>query len=139
MIIFIASISYFSYVNKKDNSKVLASTKNELLINIDQTELNQKISNKEQFFVYIGRDTCPDCRAFMPKLKDILSNDNKSIFYYNTEVPASKKQEIRDYLQKFNVKSIPAILFINDGKVIDLYDCQDEKQINNFIKNFEGE
>ena len=64
---------------------------------------------------------------------------NKKLLYYNTEAPASQKQEIRNYLEKYNVKTIPCILYIEDGKTIKLYDCQNTNEVEEFIEDFKGE
>ena len=109
-----------------------------LLIDITRDDLNKKISDNENFFIYIGRPTCPDCKEFKPKLQEILKDVKKQMFYYNTEVPASQKQELREYLQTFKIESIPCILYIKDGKAIKLYDCQDTSQIQNFTYDFKG-
>lgn len=140
VIIFAAGTFYLkTYISAKQNDKILTNSNQRFLIEITQNELNQKITDKESFFVYVGRPSCPDCKTFMPKLEEILSNTNRTLLYYNTEAPASKKQEIRDYLETFNVKSIPNIIFFSDDKVNQSYDCQDNTQIENFIKKFKGE
>lgn len=123
-------INYLSNIEKSDKN---------LLIDITREELNKRISKNENIYVYIGRPTCPDCKEFEPELKDILNKMNKKLLYYNTEVPASQKQEIRDYLEKYNVKTIPCILYIEDGKTIKLYDCQNTKEVEEFIEDFKGE
>ena len=123
-------INYLSNIEKNDKN---------LLIDITREELNERISKNENIYVYIGRPTCPDCKEFEPKLKDILNKMNKKLLYYNTEAPASQKQEIRNYLEKYNVKTIPCILYIEDGKTIKLYDCQNTNEVEEFIEDFKGE
>jgi predicted bacteriocin transport accessory protein len=123
----------------ESNSKISSFSCKNLLLDISQDALNEKILNKESFFIYIGRPTCPDCKTFMPKLENILSETNKSIFYYNTEATASKKQEIRDYLHSLNVKSVPSILLFSNGNIEQIYDCQDKNQVENFLEQFKGD
>ena len=123
-------INYLSNIETNDKR---------LLIDITREELNERITKNEKIYVYIGRPTCTVCKEFEPKLRDILNKINKNLFYYNTEAPASQKQEIRDYLEKYNVKTIPCILYIENGKTIKLYDCQDTKEVEEFIDNFKGE
>lgn len=130
-------ISIF-YLNNTNKFKINYLNDKSLLISITKEELNEKISKNEKIYVYIGRPTCPDCKAFEPQLENILNKINKKLLYYNTEVPASQKQEIRDYLENYNVKSIPCILYIENGKTIKLYDCQNTKEVNEFIEDFKG-
>lgn len=127
-------------LNNTDKLKInYLKTDKSLLISITREELTEKISKNENIYVYIGRPTCPDCKVFEPKLENILNKMNRNLLYYNTEVPASKKQEIRDYLSNYNVKTIPCILYIENGKTIRLYDCQNTKEVDEFIKDFKGD
>lgn len=129
------------YNNKLSYNSVSATTSSttNLLININQDEFKEKISNNESFFIYIGRPTCPYCRTFMPKLEEILLETNKPIFYYNTQAPASKKQQIRDFLRSLNVYYVPTILFFDNGNIKFSYNCADNEQIEKFTNKFKGE
>lgn len=138
VIIFVTGTFYLKYTSKKYEEMLIKSNQ-KFLIEVTQIELNQKIADNESFYVYIGSSSCPDCESFRPELEEILSDTNEKMLYYSTEYPSSKKQEIRDYLKTFDVKSIPSIMFFSDGKINKLYDCADNEQVQNFIKNFKGE
>lgn len=121
----------FLYLNNKINSNNM--------VQINQVEFKTKLKENSTFFVYIGRHSCPDCVKFEPTLKQILSEQNYELFYYNTEAPASQKQDIKNYLSTLGVTSIPYILQIKNSIVSQRYDCQKEDDIRNFEKDLKGE
>lgn len=72
-------------------------------ITIDQ--LNQKIANSETFMVYLGRETCPYCNIFVPKLAEAHKDKPVTIYYVDTE--KTKGQTLDDFVTHFSIKTVP--------------------------------
>ena len=71
VILVVVSIIIGIVLTHEYRSGIMASSSNnvelsddDLLIDISRDDLNIKISDNENFFVYIGRPTCPDCKEF---------------------------------------------------------------------------
>jgi predicted bacteriocin transport accessory protein len=105
---------------------------NSYLVEISKEEFHKELNSNNDFFIYIGRPSCPDCRNFEPILFNILRDINVKIKYFNTEAPASQKQAIRDFLKTLGISSIPYILHIKESKVIKVFDCQKKIDIEKF-------
>ena len=52
---------------------------------ISISELEEKLDRQDDFILYIGRETCPYCRAFVPKLTQAVEETGKTVFYLDSE------------------------------------------------------
>jgi thioredoxin 1 len=71
-------------------------------------ELDQKIANKESFFVYYFSSTCPYCIETTPKLAPIIADADVDVKQFNLEV-------YRDGFDKYNITYTPTLLYYEDG------------------------
>ncbi len=110
----------------------------EMLKNIDKEELEGKISNQESFWIYVGRPNCPDCQKYFPRLKKYLEENSFTLLYFNTKVKVSKKQDMIVFLNDLGVDEVPAIIKIDNGKVVRIFDMQKEEDINDFEKEYKN-
>ena len=44
-------------------------------------DIEQLIESDEKFLLYIGRETCPACRDFVPILYDYSNNNDTKVYY----------------------------------------------------------
>ncbi|EMF0243890.1 thioredoxin family protein [Enterococcus hirae] len=112
-------------------------TSKEGLYEVDSISLEKIMNGKDTLFVYVGRPTCPQCKEFEPILRKVLNNQHQSMGYYNTD---NARKENEDKLEimadSLGINSIPAIIKIVDGKVIDrIIGLKNEKAIEEFILN----
>ena len=113
------------------------ATSKEGLYEVDSISLEKIMNVKDTLFVYVGRPTCPQCKEFEPILRKVLNNQHQSMGYYNTD---NARKENEDKLEimadSLGINSIPAIIKIVDGKVIDrIIGLKNEKAIEEFILN----
>lgn len=54
------------------------------------------------------------------------------MLYFNTKVKVSEKEAMVLFLNDLGIDEIPAILKINQGKVIKVFDMQKEEDIKKF-------
>ena len=87
-------------------------------IHLDNSTIqNQMDSQKKQIrFVYVGRETCPYCREFAPKLKEASRSSNATIYYIDTE---NKTDELAKFAEQYHIDSIPTLLVFKDGQLQD--------------------
>ena len=128
----IVSESVLNYDTIINEGQEIYEEKTDRLKSIVQEEFEKKIAKKETFWIYIGRPNCPDCQKFYPKLSDYLENNNLTLLYFNTKVKVSEKEAMVLFLNDLGIDEIPAILKINQGKVIKVFDMQKEEDIKKF-------
>lgn len=92
----------------------------------------------EDHFVYVGRDTCPDCQEFAPILQNTLKVSGEYLDYYCTECLSSEKKEMRDYINSIGIYEVPAIIRISSDETT-ILDMQKDEDIQTFISEFTKE
>ena len=85
-------------------------------IQLDNSTIqNDMNTQKKQIrFVYVGRETCPYCREFAPKLKEATKSINARIYYIDTE---NKTDELTKFAEQYHIDSIPTLLVFKDGQL----------------------
>ncbi|HHT7828260.1 TPA: hypothetical protein ACT2H6_000517 [Streptococcus suis] len=66
-----------------NESDYVKAVKSYQAISIDEVE--QKVQDEEEFILYIGRETCPYCRDFAPKLTEAVERSRATIYYLDSE------------------------------------------------------
>lgn len=88
----------------------------ESLKTIKFEEMKKKVEAKESFLVYIGAERCPYCVKFLPKLEEANKELKKEIFH----VDAKSDEGLSKFFEENKLSTIPALLKIKDGAVINL-------------------
>ena len=103
-------------------------------IHLDNSTIqNQMDSQKKQIrFVYVGRETCPYCREFAPKLKQTAGSINATIYYINTE---NKTEELAKFAEQYHIDSIPTLLIFKDGQLQETLSNSSDISLND-LKEF---
>lgn len=109
---------FIDYDNKIEN-----------FIELDVDSFNSKINDKDTFFLYLGRKTCPACREITNYLYDIITKDKIDIYYLNTE-DTKNNEDLKRIRKKFTVDTVPQILFFKKGELISKY----EDNLDEFIE-----
>lgn len=75
-------------------------------------------AEKDALFIYVGRDDCPDCEAFSPKLQNIIKEEKISVLYYSTSKDREERpDEMYALLDEAKVTEVPVMLEIINGKI----------------------
>lgn len=134
MILLIAPPLFIS----KNNSWIYRTTEyvrtTHHFIQLDNSTIqNQMDSQKKQIrFVYVGRETCPYCREFAPKLKEAAKSINAIIYYIDTE---NKTDELAKFAEQYHIDSIPTLLVFKDGQLQETLSNSSDISLNN-LKEF---
>ena len=100
---------------------------------IIQNDMNTQ--KKQIRFVYVGRETCPYCREFAPKLKEASRSSNATIYYIDTE---NKTDELAKFAEQYHIDSIPTLLVFKDGQLQETLSNSGDISLNDlkeFFKN----
>lgn len=98
---------------------------------INSTEYYKKTKNNDNFFVYFGRVTCPDCLDTISELKQSVKKQDIEMFYIDTDTE-EKDLDISEIRRKENINFVPSILYLEKGKAKNLF-TPDDNNINQFI------
>ena len=102
----------------------------------NSTIQNEMDTQKKQIrFVYIGRETCPYCREFAPKLRKAARSINATIYYIDTE---NKTDELAKFAEQYHIDSIPTLLVFKDGQLQETLSNSGDISLNDlkeFFKN----
>ena len=99
----------------------------------NSTIQNDMNTQKKQIrFVYVGRETCPYCREFAPKLKEAAKSINARIYYIDTE---NKTDELAKFAEQYHIDSIPTLLVFKDGQLQETLSNSSDISLND-LKEF---
>ena len=106
-------------------------------IELDNSRIqeNMKELKRQIRFVYVGRETCPYCREFAPKLKEASKSINARIYYIDTE---NKTDELTKFVEQYHIDSIPTLLVFKDGQLQETLSNSSDISLNDlkeFLKN----
>lgn len=94
----------------------------------------EEISNKEdQFILYTGRETCPYCQVFVPKLYEASKNSKNDIYYLDVE---DSDLEIISILEKYNIQYVPDLTIIYKDSIVDKLETNSEDITSEEILQF---
>ena len=137
MILLIAPPLFIS----KNNSWIYRTTEyvqaTRHFVELDNTRIqeNMKDLKRQLRFVYVGRETCPYCREFAPKLKEASRSINATIYYIDTE---NKTDELAKFAEQYHIDSIPTLLVFKDGQLQETLSNSSDINLNDlkeFLKN----
>lgn len=97
-------------------------------------ELVVKQNNDDTFVLYVGRESCPYCSAFVPKLY-IAKQNTEDIYYLDTEV---KTAALVEYLESYKIESVPYLANFEGQEIVNELAITDNltvKDIKGFLKN----
>ncbi|MEF7658636.1 thioredoxin family protein [Bacillus thuringiensis] len=107
------------------------------LLPIDTIKLENKIKNDSaEFFIYVGRPTCPYCKVFQPNLEKAISDKQNIVYYYNTD--DHKTDELfQKVLDELDVKSVPTLLHMKNGqrvRILEYNEGDTEEKIKKWLE-----
>lgn len=88
----------------------------ELFKKVKAQDIEQLIERDENFLLYIGRETCPACRDFVPILHD-YSNNKDIIVYYLDSTETDKDKELKKFRDDNNIMYVPSLMVCVNKKI----------------------
>ncbi|MDY5974158.1 thioredoxin domain-containing protein [Streptococcus hyovaginalis] len=77
---------------------------------VNPQEARELLEAKEGAVIFFGRDTCPYCRRFAPKLATAATSQNWTVHFLHTQKPAYSAQEIAELRDQYQVPTVPGLL-----------------------------
>lgn len=83
--------------------------------------------------VFIGRETCPFCRSFIPKLDNVVKENDVLVYFIHSEHP-DYLAEITSFRNKYSIPTVPGLLYSTEDGVKSRCDSSmSEKEIADFL------
>lgn len=83
--------------------------------------------------VFIGRETCPFCRSFIPKLDNVVKENDVPVYFVHSEHP-DYLAEIASFRNKYDVPTVPGLLYsTGDGVKSRSDSSMSENEIAEFL------
>ena len=79
--------------------------------------VEQKIQHQESFYLYTGRESCPYCQEFAPKLANAVDKTDTTVYYLDSE--HIDKTSWNNFKTTVGFKTIPNLTYFTNGTVYD--------------------
>ena len=116
-------------------TEYVQTTRHFVELDNERIQENMKGLKRQLRFVYVGRESCPYCREFAPKLKQASRTTNARIYYIDTE---NKTDELAKFAEQYHIDSIPTLLVFKDGQLQETLSNSSDISLNDleeFLKN----
>ena len=80
--------------------------------------VEQKIQHQESFYLYTGRESCPYCQEFAPKLAEAVDKTETTVYYLDSE--HIDKTSWNNFKTTVGFKTIPNLTYFTNGTVYDI-------------------
>lgn len=132
-LLLIVSMSLISCTCDNVNSNLNSSTVSDSqIIKIEDADDFFSIKNG---FVHFGKETCASCKVFFPILSEILSEEDITVYYFDTgyfrENSILSENELQEIFSDYQVVSVPMMVEVCDGQVVNTYFPKFNEQRNN--------
>ncbi|MGT2811123.1 thioredoxin family protein [Streptococcus minor] len=98
--------------SEKANSKAKQELTSYKAIRLE--EVVEKIQNKENFYLYVGRPTCHYCAKFSPILEEAITHTQVTVYYLNTDNEVLT--EAQNFVAKEEIQTVPHLAYYRDGQ-----------------------
>lgn len=75
----------------------------------------------ENAVVYVGKESCKECRMYEPVLKEIIAEEQLKIYYFDTNYFRAQTDTAEDELQKifdeYQIIGVPMLLELKNGQL----------------------
>lgn len=105
----------------------------ERLEEISLEEIERKLSNDESFFLYTGRESCPYCRKFVPKLSNVASEIDTKIYYLDSE---DMTEGLEEFMMLHEIAFVPSFIYFEDNTNLRINSLDSENISESEIQDF---
>ncbi|VGQ65273.1 bacteriocin transporter [Streptococcus pyogenes] len=76
-------------------------------------EVTSAIASGKDMIVFLGRSSCPYCRRFAPKLAQVATDNQKDVYFVDSE-NAADAAELAAFCENYQLVTVPALLVSYD-------------------------
>lgn len=116
---------FFVSFCSNESKEYLKYTSDFIEVSID--DINLLIDQKENFYLYIGRESCPYCQIFVPKLYEASKKSSQEIFYLDIESKNHQEDELIQFSEEYSIMYVPFLIKFHDESKYDILNIDSEK------------
>ncbi|KXT77725.1 conjugal transfer protein TraF [Streptococcus sp. DD13] len=79
-------------------------------------QAEQFLAAQEGAILFIGRETCPYCQRFAPKLAQVASQEGWTVYYLNS-ASTTDAEKIQALRSQYQVPTVPGFLYASPAGV----------------------
>lgn len=83
---------------------------------IDAAKAEELVQGGTEVVIYIGKEVCPFCQLFVPKLKKAAEETTTHIYFVDSDDRADMK-EIMAFRKKYGIPTVPGLIYSNGDTV----------------------
>lgn len=76
-------------------------------------EVTSAIASGKDMIIFLGRSSCPYCRRFAPKLAQVATDNQKEVYFVDSE-NAADAAELAAFRENYQLVTVPALLVSYD-------------------------
>ncbi|VGU04442.1 bacteriocin transporter [Streptococcus pyogenes] len=76
-------------------------------------EVTSAIASGKDMIVFLGRSSCPYCHRFAPKLAQVATDNQKDVYFVDSE-NAADAAELAAFRENYQLVTVPALLVSYD-------------------------
>ena len=115
-LLLIIIVTFTAYLTTLPQTEYQIAIKRLQKISLEAVE--QKIQHKESFYLYTGRESCPYCQEFAPKLAEAVDKTETTVYYLDSE--HIDKTNWNNFKTTVGFKTIPNLTYFTNGTVYDI-------------------
>ena len=115
-LLLIIIVTFTAYLTTLPQPEYQIAIKRLQKISLEAVE--QKIQHKESFYLYTGREGCPYCQKFAPKLAKAVDKTETTVYYLDSE--HIDKTSWNNFKTTVGFKTIPNLTYFTNGTVYDI-------------------
>ena len=115
-LLLITIVTFTAYLTTLPQTEYQIAIKRLQKISLEAVE--QKIQHKESFYLYTGRESCPYCQEFAPKLAKAVDKTETTVYYLDSE--HIDKTSWNNFKTTVGFKTIPNLTYFTNGTVYDI-------------------
>lgn len=123
IVVIFGIVIFINYNEQKSEQKITKIQPNEYRINLQDTkkinidQLGNAVNGKMDgnYYIFIGRPTCPYCRKFSPIIRQL--SQKETVYYFNTDEYKTNKKLKNIVKKTLKIKTVPYITYVHEGKL----------------------
>ena len=115
-LLLIIIVTFTAYLTTLPQTEYQIAIKRLQKISLEAVE--QKIQHKESFYLYTGREGCPYCQKFAPKLAEAVDKTETTVYYLDSE--HIDKSSWNNFKKIVGFKTISNLTYFTNGTVYDI-------------------
>lgn len=83
---------------------------------VSPSQATELIEERNGSIIFIGRESCPYCRRFVPKLAQVARTHKLTVYFLHSQ-QASTLDEVQSLRQKYGVPTVPGLIYSNSDEI----------------------